>query len=111
MKRIIFALLATSLVLAVAGCAFEKSYYLASGGTVDGFCYQVTTNVSGIQRDLTTAGWVVGTCDDAGFVSSNYCTYTETSGTESYEISLYWGSSYDPAEIETACTSSGWTFH
>jgi hypothetical protein len=111
MKRAVLIVLAAAIVLLFAGCAFEKTYHFVSGDTITGMCEQVTTNNSDIQNSLVMAGYTEGTCAAQGFGEAHYCTYTTGSGATSYEIAIYWGSDYDPAAIESACTTSGWTYH
>jgi len=112
MKRAVLIVLAVAVVLLVAGCAMDKSYYYIAGSTSTGMCEQVTTNDSSIENQLTVAGYGVGTCAAHGFSGSHYCTTSYGSGTTGYDISIYWGTSYStPADIQTACNLMGWTYH
>jgi hypothetical protein len=112
MKRKVLIVLAVAAVLLVAGCAFDKSYHVLSGDSSTGMCMQVTSNNSDIQNALTLAGYQDGTCAANGFSGAHYCTYSAGSGTTSYDISIYWGTSYaTAAAVETACTQMGWTYH
>jgi len=111
MKRSVLAIIIAAVVLVVAGCAFQTPYFVAFGDAITGMCEQVTTNDSALKSDLESAGWEQGSCADNGFAGTHYCTTTDISGTTSYEISIYWGSSFTPTDIQTVCTSSGWTYH
>lgn len=111
MKRIVLIGIVMAAVLFIAGCALESSYYISVGDTSTGFCYQVTTNNSDIKSALTSAGYVQGTCAGQGFADAHYCTYSAGSGSTMYEISVYWGTSLTPTDIQTACSGSGWTYH
>lgn len=111
MKRLVLISLVVAVVLLVAGCAFNKSYYYVFGDASTGMCEQVTTNDSDIQNIVTTAGYSLGTCAAQGFGGSHYCTFSAGSGTTAYDVSIYWGTSFTATDIESACTGAGWTYH
>jgi hypothetical protein len=111
MKRLVIFVLAAVAVLLIAGCAPLKSYYFAVGNTVTGDCLQVTTADPELQNSLVGAGYLEGTCAAQGFQGTHYCTYNAAAIEGGYEISVYWGTDYDATEIETTCTSAGWTFY
>ncbi len=111
MKRLALIILVAAVGLLVAGCAMEKSYYVIIGDSSTGMCEQVTTSNGDIRSTITAAGYKEGTCAVQGFGGSHYCTYSTGSGTESYDISIYWGSSFSASDIQTACTSAGWTYY
>lgn len=92
MKRILGLLVVSAFVLIVAGCAFDKTYYYQFGGAASGFCEEVVTNNSTIESDLSLIGYSLGTCASAGF-SGGYCSYSYGSGTTTYTINEYWGTS------------------
>jgi hypothetical protein len=112
MKRVLLVLVIAAVLLFAGGCSFLKTYYYAFGDAATGFCEQVTTNDGATQSDLVTGGFTEGTCSANGFATSHYCTTTSTTyGSGSVSISIYWGTSISPTDIQTACTSSGWTYH
>lgn len=112
MKRALRVLIIAAIVVFAVGCSFPKTYYFVFGDASTGFCEQVTTSDSTAQSDLVTGGFADGTCSAHGFATSHYCTTTSTSyGSGSISISIYWGTSFLPADIQAECSSSGWTYH
>ncbi len=111
MKRLILILVAAAGVLLATGCAFDKTYYMVSGSGTTGSCFQATTNNADIRNALVNGGFQEGTCSAHGFSGSHYCTYDASAGAETYVVSVYWGTSYQDADIQAACTLAGWTYH
>jgi hypothetical protein len=112
MKRVLGLLVVLAVVLLVAGCAQNKTYYLTAGGTVNGYCEEVSSNNTNIQNALTLAGYTLGTCASQGFSTSGHtCAFSFGSGTTSYDITEYWGSSVPSSTIQSACTLAGGTYH
>jgi hypothetical protein len=112
MKRALGLLVMAALVLLVAGCAVEKTYYYTMGGTVNGFCEEVITNNADIQNALSASLFVEGTCAAQGFsTSGNTCTFSAGTGSTTYDIVEYWGSAVVPTYIQSACTMVGGTYH
>jgi len=108
MKRVICVLVAVAAVLFIAGCSFEKTYFVAAGTGTNSYCMEVVTSSSNIENVLTLAGYKEGTCAANGYGSAHYCSITAGTGADSYTINEYWGSSIDASIIQSACTG---TYH
>ncbi len=112
MKRVVGLLVVLAVVMLLGGCAIDKVYYLTLGGTVNGYCEEVSTNNATIENELTLAGYTLGTCSSQGFNTSGHsCAFSFGSGSTSYDVTEYWGSSYSASTIQSACSLAGGTYH
>ncbi len=109
MKRLIGLLVVLAVVLLVGGCSFSKTYYYAYGGTVNGYCQEVSTNNSTIESIVTLGGYTLGTCASQGFTGHS-CSFSYGAGTTAYDVTEYWGSAVTPSTMQSDCAAEGGTY-